>query len=288
MQKLKHNKKRNVGLIYEFFARYIGKAIIEGHDSDIVKAKSLLKKHFNRSTDTYKELKLFKALSESNVSNREQALHLIDRVREAVKFQSQARLDLEKTGLIHEINSNLNSDVFFEQTISSYKKLATIQVLLNTWRDVSLKESVGETVNLEERLIEFMLESKDAPEQEALGMTTEDVDRLVVNIMVEKVNKKYGNLTLEQKDIIRLFVFSKDNPAVQAQLTEKLQVIKRRFTNTLTAHQHEFSADLVLNGKLQEIRSLLQKDYGDPSILSEDLVSFYLGISKMEEEVKAA
>lgn len=287
MQKLKHNKKRNVGLIYEFFARYIGKAIIEGRDNDIVKAKLLLKKHFNRSTDTYKELKLFKALSESNVSNREQALHLIDRVREAVKFQSQARLDLEKTGLIHEINSNLNSEVFFEQTISSYKKLATIQVLLNTWRDLSLKEAVGETVDLEERLVGFMLESKDSPKQEALGMTTEDVDRLVVNIMVEKVNKKYGNLTLEQKDIIRLFVFSKDDPAVQSQLTEKLEVIKRRFNNTLAAHQHEFSSDAVLSGKLQEIRSLLQKDYGDPSLLSEDLVSFYLGISKMEEEVSA-
>jgi len=287
MQKLKHNKKRNVGLLYEFFARYIGKAIIEGRDNDIVKAKLLLKKHFNRSTDTYKELKLFKALSESSVSNREQALHLIDRVREAVKFQSQARLDLERTGLIHEINSSLNSDVFFEQTISSYKKLATIQVLLNTWRDASLKEAVSETVNLEERLVEFMLENKGVQEQEALGMTTEDVDRLVVNIMAEKVNKKYGNLTLEQKDIIRLFVFSKDNPEVQAQLTEKLQVVKRRFTNTLAAHQHEFSSDSILVEKLQKVSSLLQKDYGDPSLISEELVSFYLGISKMEEEVKA-
>ena len=132
-----------------------------------------------------------------------------------------------------------------------------------------------------------MLESKDSTEQTALGMTTEDVDRLVVNIMVEKVNKKYGNLTLEQKDIIRLFVFSKDDPAVQSQLTEKLEVIKRRFNNTLAAHQYEFSSDAVLSGKLQEIRSLLQKDYGDPSLLSEELVSFYLGISKMEEEVSA-
>ena len=152
MQKLKHNKKRNTGLLYEFFTRYIGKAILDNRDSDIVKSKSLLKKHFNRGTDLYKELKLFKALTESKISSREQALHLINRVREAVKYQSQARLDLEKTSLIHEINSNLNADLFFEEAIQNYKQLGTIQVLLNTWRDETLKESaIGETVFLEDR-----------------------------------------------------------------------------------------------------------------------------------------
>ena len=289
MQKLKHNKKRNTGLLYEFFARYIGKAILENRDIDISKAKTLLKKHFNKSTDTYKELKLFKALSESNVSNREQALYLINRVRDAVKLQSQARLDLEKTSLIHEVNANLNSNLFFEETIPDYKKLATIQVLLNTWRDETLKEAISETVQLEERLVEFMLEKKTTPEQlsEAASMTTEDVDRLVVNIMAEKVNKRYNNLNAEQKDIIRLFVFSKDNELSRKQLSESLEKLKRRFVGTVAAYSHEFATDTVLSNKLNEIRNTLQKEYTDTSVISEELVTFYLGLSKLEAEVKA-
>lgn len=289
MQKLKHNKKRNTGLLYEFFTRYIGKAILENRDSDIGKAKTLLKKHFNKGTDTYKELKLFKALSENTVSNREQALHLINRVRETVKLQSQARLDLEKTSLIHEVNANLNADLFFEETIPDYKKLATIQVLLNTWRDETLKEAVGETVQLEERLIEFMLEKRDCSDQllEATQMTNEDVDRLVVNIMTEKVNKRYNNLNPEQKEIIRLFVFSNTDERSKNQLSESLEKLKRRFVGTVAAHSHEFSTDTVLTNKLNEIRTTLQKDYDDTSVITEELVTFYLGLSKLEGEVKA-
>ena len=289
MQKLKHNKKRNTGLLYEFFTRYIGKAILENRDSDILKAKTLLKKHFNKSTDIYKELKLVKALTESNVSNREQAIHIINRVREAVKYQSQARLDLEKTSLIHEVNSNLNSNFFFEEVIPAYKELATIQVLLNTWRDETLKEAVAETVQLEERLIEFMMESKVATEKvnQTASMTTEDVDRLVVNIMTEKVNKKYSNLEPEQKEIIQLYVFSKENLQMESKLVEKLEKVKNRFIGTLAVHQHEFETDKVLAQKLQEIKTTLQKEYNDPKIISEDLVSFYLGLSKLEGEVKA-
>lgn len=289
MQKLKHNKKRNTGLLYEFFTRYIGKAILEGRDADISKAKTLLKKHFNRGTDTYKELKLFKALSESNVTSREQALHLVNRVRDAVKLQSQARLDLEKTSLIHEVNANLNADLFFEETIPDYKKLATIQVLLNTWRDETLKEAVSETVQLEERLVEFMLEKRNTIEQtnEAASMTNEDVDRLVVNIMAEKVNKRYNNLNPEQKDMIRLFVFSNDDENSRKQLSESLEKLKQRFVGTVTAHSHEFSTDTVLTNKLVEIRNTLQKDYNNTSVITEELVTFYLGISKLENEVKA-
>jgi hypothetical protein len=289
MQKLKHNKKRNIGLLYEFFTRFIGKAILENRDNDIVKAKTLLKKHLNRGTDLYKELKLFKVLSEANVSNREQALHLINRVREAVKYQSQARLELEKTSLIHEVNSNLNADLFFEEAITDYKKLGVIQVLLNTWRDETLKESVvGETVYLEEKLIEFMMNNKSKDDsQQALQMTTEDVDRLVVNLMTEKVNKKYSNLNEEQKDVIRLYVFSKDDAQVKESLVEKLSGIKNKFLAVLPAHRHEFVNDKVLIDKLSEVKNTLLKEYSDFSSVNDDMVGFYLGLSKLEHEVKS-
>jgi hypothetical protein len=289
MQKLKHNKKRNIGLLYEFFTRFIGKAILENRDNDIVKAKTLLKKHLNRGTDLYKELKLFKVLSEANVSNREQALHLINRVREAVKYQSQARLELEKTSLIHEVNSNLNADLFFEESITDYKKLGVIQVLLNTWRDETLKESVvGETVYLEEKLIEFMTNNKSKDDsQQALQMTTEDVDRLVVNLMTEKVNKKYSNLNEEQKDVIRLYVFSKDDTQVKESLVEKLSGIKNKFLAVLPAHRHEFENDKVLIDKLSEVKNTLLKEYSDFSSVNDDMVGFYLGLSKLEHEVKS-
>jgi hypothetical protein len=121
---LRHNKKRNVGLVYEFLARYLAKAIIENRDADITKAKAVIKRNFNKQTDLYKELRLFKALYESTFTNREACLSLVNRVKEAVKEQSQQRIDLEKTSLIHEINSELNQDgKFFDDVVSNCVKL---------------------------------------------------------------------------------------------------------------------------------------------------------------------
>lgn len=289
MQKLKHNKKRNTGLLYEFFARYIGKAILDNRDEHIAKAKTLLKKHFNKSTDIYKELKLVKALMESNISSREQAVHLINRVRDMVKYQSQARLELEKTSLIHEINSNLNADLFFEESIVNYKQLGTIQVLLNIWRDESLKESVvGETFSLEENLIAYMLENKSEDKTKmALSMTTEEIDKLVVNIMTEKVNKKYSNLNEEQKELIRLYVFSNDGPQAKDYLVEKLSAIKGKLLTTIPAHKHEFENDKVLIDKLNEVKNTMLSEYADFSSINDEMIGFYLGLSKLEHEVKS-
>lgn len=294
MQKLKHNKKRNTGLLYEFFVRYIGKAVLDGRDSDLQKAKLLLKKSFNPSTDIFKELKLVKALSEANVKTPEQAYHLIERVRGSVKYQSQARLDLEKTALVLEVTNKLNCPNFFDENITEYKKLATIQVLLNTWRDQVLTESVSlvaETVELENRLVEWMLESnkqttKTLTEATATNMTEGDVDRLVVSIMTEKVNAKYAHLSPEQKNIINLFVFAKEDESSRRALSESLSAVKSRFSRTLAANLHEFSNDKILTEKLNTINGLLMKEYSNTDLLSEEAVGFYLGLSKLESELK--
>lgn len=300
---LKHNKKRNVGLLYEFFARYIGKAILDSNDSDIVKSKVLLRKHFNKSTDIYKELRLFKALSEARVSSRDQAVHLINRVREAVKTQSQARLDMEKTSLIREVSETLNAERFFSENIQDYKRLATIQCLLNTWRDEALKESVSETVFLEERLIESMMVGSGAnidgkhstalmSSDTAMSMTTEDVDKLVVNIMTEKVNERYADLSREQKDLIRLYVFSQNSDATanNSELSNKLQEIRERVNANIKRRSYEFSEDKTLTGKLDEVKSLISSpdaEYYDTSSVNDEKIGFYLGLLKLNEEITA-
>jgi len=293
MQKLKHNKKRNTGLLYEFFVRYIGKAVLDGRDSDLQKAKVLLKKSFNPSTDIFKELKLIKALSEANVKTPEQAYHLIERVRGSVKYQSQARLDLEKAALVLEVTNKLNCPSFFDENIVEYKKLATIQVLLNTWRDQALTESVSlvaETVELENRLVEWMLESNKQPTvsltEAATNMTEGDIDKLVISIMTEKVNAKYAHLNPEQKNIINLFVFAKEDENSRRALLESLSAVKTRFSKTLAASLHEFSNDKILTEKLNTINDLLMKEYSNTDLLSEETVSFYLGVSKLESELK--
>jgi septation ring formation regulator EzrA len=105
--------------------------------------------------------------------------------------------------------------------------------------------------------------------------------------MTEKVNKKYSNLNEEQKDVIRLYVFSKDDTQVKESLVEKLSGIKNKFLAVLPAHRHEFVNDKVLIDKLSEVKNTLLKEYSDFSSVNDDMVGFYLGLSKLEHEVKS-
>ena len=57
-----HNKKRNVGLIYEQLIRYASKCILEGKTDRAEIAMQIMKEHFRPGTELYKEFRLFNAL----------------------------------------------------------------------------------------------------------------------------------------------------------------------------------------------------------------------------------
>ncbi len=286
---LRHNKKRNIGLVYEFFSRYVGQAILENRDGDVAKARTLLCKHYNKTTDLYKEYKLFKVLYETRLTNKDSALQLINKVRDAVKLQSQSRLDMEKSSLIHEINLHLGDDKFFNRSVQDYKTYASIQMLLNSWRSLDLHENIGEAAQLEERLVEHLTRKTELKPslEHADSMSTEDVDRLVVHMMTQKVNEKFGTaLNEEQKKLIQLYVFS--DGQTSAELTALLESIKQRSMHSVTVGSSvEFVKDKVMVNKLDEVYGLLVNEYSDTTSPTDDLIGFYLGLSTLQKEMSS-
>ena len=92
----KHNKKRNIGLISEFFSRYIAEAFIDERHDDIAKARQLWEKHVHPKSATYTELQVFNALHESNLKSKEIAFSMLEKAKAVCKKQSQLKLDEEK------------------------------------------------------------------------------------------------------------------------------------------------------------------------------------------------
>ncbi len=284
---LKHNKKRNAGLLNEFFARYMAKAIIEKRDNDLAKAKELFSKHFHQGTDLHRELKMFTALFETKLVSRDAAVSLIEQVKQGCKLQSQAKIDLEKSALLHEINLYLNDPGFFDQEISGYRDYATIQVLMNHWRGGLLSEHLSEAAQLEDKLIQLITSKSSVQEKrDVLQMTNQDVDGLVVNLMTEKLNKKYSTaLNENQKKILQLYVFSKEDSSVKTTLVEFLEKMRQK---TLSGIQRALNSDKdarKVEGKLQEVKTMLQNDYRDTTQLDDQMVTFYMTVSKLEEEL---
>lgn len=284
---MKHNKKRNAGLLNEFFARYMAKSIVEKRDRDLDKAKELFTKHFHQGTDLHKELKMFSALLETRLGNQEAAVSLVRQVKQACKLQSQAKIDLEKSALLREINLYLESPDFFDQEIPDYRDYATIQILMNHWRSGLLTENLGEVAQLEDKLISLLISKPEKPSKPGvLEMTTQDVDGLVVNLMTEKLNKKYSSVLNEsQKKILQLYVFSNDDQKAKVKLVEFLESVRQKTLASITRLTVTDNEVKKVEGKLLEIKTMLQEDYRDTSKLDDRMVTFYMTVSKLEEEL---
>jgi len=290
---LNHNKKRNVGLVSEFFAKHIATSLLDQKYDSMEKAKNLYAKYFFGNTEISKEWKLFEALHKTNVKSKESAVRLIEKVKQECQKSLGKKLDEEKTQLVHDINNKLGDKEFFSRSVGDYKTQATIQVLLNTWRTGTLNESLGEVAGLEDSLLTHLTENKVPVTGDAsyLELTSEEVDALVLKIMTEKFMKKFDkNLTEEQRNIISTYVFAEEETA-KAKLTSLLDGLK---TETLSLIESinaskkietEDVPEFTLK-KLTGIKNLLLNEYKDTQNLTDDRVAFYMTLTKLREELK--
>lgn len=277
---LKHNKKRNVGLVYELLARYLAEAIIAGDDARVKKAKLLASKHFNKSTDICKELKLFRALHETTLPDKSTAVVLVEKVKAITRLQSQKRLDLEKTALLTEINTQLGPS-FFDTMVEDYKTYASIQVLLNHWRGTELFENISETVMLEEKLLEHLQADKKKPELDLQEVASSEVNGLVLKIMAEKINHRFGSsLNETQKRMIQYYGVSDKDKLLKEMLSLKDRVLVQ--INKAVAST---DYDGVVKEKLNQTKEMLTGKYSSPDVCNQEVISYYLGMSKLEMEL---
>lgn len=293
---LHHNKKRNVGLLNEFFARHIANLLVSQKHDAIDKARVLYNKYFIGETQIAKEWRLFQALYTTNVGSTEVASSLVERVRALTAKDSvmAKKLEEEKTKLIHEINNVLGDKEFFGRSVPDYKIQATIQVLLNNWRESSLNEVSNLTTmaQLEDSLLEHLTRQKTIPEGDStyLEMSNEEIDGLVVNIMSEKFNGKFSKeLSDEQRNIISTYVFANQGEQ-KDRLVGMLEGVRSRtlkLVETTISTKKAGNEDIgdPLMKKLTGIKNLLLNEYKDTSRLSDETVTFYMTLTKLEKEL---
>ena len=134
--KRSHNKKRNVGIIYEQLIGVVARGLVESKQTTSAQARKMIKKYFRPGTELYKEHKLFKALVEPYIKDGSLATKILGEARKAARNHSQERLTREKSRLIKEINYTFGKD-FYAQKVDNYTDFATVQTLLNDWRNYS-------------------------------------------------------------------------------------------------------------------------------------------------------
>ena len=81
----KHNKKRNVGLIYELFLKHMSNCLVDGDIASLKIATKILEKRFAKGTELYKEFRLFNALAKTTASDTHIVASILTEAKSATK-----------------------------------------------------------------------------------------------------------------------------------------------------------------------------------------------------------
>ena len=272
----KHNKKRNVGIVYEMLLKYITENVMTNNQSNAKKAIKIIEQRFNKNTELYKEFRLFNALANTTVSGTHVAASILAEAKSAARRMDEKKLKKEKSLLIKDINYKLNDPNFFHRRLSNFKDLATVQTLINEWK-LGDKSNLSKMIEYEKLLVERLVDDQKIMSEVKFDQRS---DSLVFKVMSEKINKKYDNSLLpEQKDIIRNYaIYSGDHDT----LRYFLESVKTNTIKKLNEYKKVAKNKIVLSkiGKVvRNIKNLQTENVDD------DVISKYLTVVSLKNEI---
>jgi hypothetical protein len=274
---MKHNKKRNVGIVYELMLKHISTKLLEGNRKEAKKATRLIEKHFKKGTELYKEFRLFNALANSNITNTHTVASILNEAKIASTKLDNKSLERQKSALLKDINYIIADKDFYYRSISNYRDLGTVQLALNEWKKKD--KDIKRLVDLEVKLGELMLREKNKITETKYDASHSD--RLVLKIMTEKFNRRYGEeLSSDQKRIIEGYVFLSGKEPQKLQ--EFFEIKKSEALNNLETFEDR-SENKYLLSKLDEVRAKI-KELPSKEINDTNVVKF-LTLTKMISEI---
>lgn len=269
-----HNKKRNIGIIYDQIINFTCSNILEENNSRAEDALNIIKKHFRNSDQLKKEYKLFKALATTRGVSDQLAYSIINEAKKACNemFDSE-KLEKEKSLLIKDLNYSFGKGKIFEEKVKNYRIYATIQTLLNEWRSNNLNFDLS--TEYEIKLHQYLISQNSLNES---LKSLPKVDKLTYNIMKEMFDKKYNSiLTENQQNLITLFINEDDE-----QLMKEFKNIKAESISKLNKYFTKCNNSILLEKK--------ENIFSKITNLSEDLtnrnnIEKYLTIIKLTNEI---
>lgn len=215
MKKIKHSKFKNTGFIFELLVRQITSEIMS---SDNSVAEKILKENFNSKKELSKELKLYQYLSNEKYNSESKAEQFINTICEARKRLDEKKLTKEKYNLIKQLKETYNIDEFIKSSVSNYKTLASIYKIFevaSTEEQYDPTDIVSSRFTIAENIINTSIQNKDSKIKNAVleeyKKQDEDLRVISYKFLVENFNKKYKNLTNDQKGLLREYINNINN-----------------------------------------------------------------------------
>jgi len=249
MRKVKHNKIRNTGLLFEFLLRQITSDVLNKNNGHAVK---IVKEKFNENTELGKELALYNILISKKFKSDSKADYFINEVMKARGDLNNSTLRRERYNLIKEIQSNYNLQKFMSSKVPNYKTYASIYTLFEYDKSLSPDQKTESFFNIVEHVT-----TSDKSIKLSETVTTlpddEDLRILTYRTLLEKFNNKYTKLSKDQKNLLRENI---NNVSNTNSLKDTLKEIIKGLKEDLKTHSKNLQDEVVKIKMSEAIKSI--------------------------------
>lgn len=288
MKKIKHSKVKNTGVLFELLVRQITLEVLNGDKTE--NAKKIVKEFFAPGKELNKELRLYELLLKEKYNSESRAEKFVETVCEAYSKLDSNKVNKEKYNLIKKIKESFDAEQFLSSPISNYKVLASIYKVFESKKseNFDIKDVFNSKITLIENITSKpatkVIKEEDESQKlvEMYKQQDKDIRLLTYKILVETFNKKYTNLDVKQKEVLREYINNITN-------TSKFKdYYTKELSNTIT----ELSIlnakvnDKITSIKLNETISVLkQQKVG--KVVSDNQVSILLLSQELLKEIKS-
>jgi len=245
--RLKHNKKRNTGILFEVLVRELTKAVMDKNDKKRDFVFLLIKEHFRKGTALAKELELYRTLINTRGLGFHTAEKLIYEVKKEHGSINKRKLFKEQSTLISVINKSLSKSSF-SGFFPNYRNLATVYQIFNQ------EAPTKDRVLLEESILGNIVKQDEDSEDQI-----KHVDNLTYEGLVESFNKQYcPALTEHQNALLNKYISSFEDNGVELKvfLNEEIARLKTIISESLSSEEMQRNSEIKL--KTQQVLTLIE------------------------------
>jgi len=280
--KIKHSKYKNTGILFELLVRQITADTLKGDDSPAI---DLLKNYFVK-TGLGREYKLYESILKSKVISEGKANSLISTILENSRKFNRTSLKRQKYSLINEIKKHYNLESFFGSKIKNYKEIASVYTLIESYNAKDVTD-ISQINDNKVTLLEFLTKKPVSKPKDQLieefSSYDKDLRQLTYRVLLEKFNDKYDSLSIEQKEILKEFIYSVDStPSLREFYNKKVNALKDILTE-----QSENIKDKATKIKINEVAKLLTELDKTDKIDNDNLVDL-LQYYEIVKEIQVA
>ncbi len=251
MSKFKHSKLRNTGLLFEFLLRQVTVDVLNKKKES--PALKIIKSQFNEHTELGKELALYNLIMTKKFKSDKKAdFFLSEVIRQRGKLNNM-NLRREKYNVIATIKESYDVNQLFSSKVPNYKTFASVYKLFEGINEMGADEKTESYFII----IENVTTLKHTKNKSYIPEEFKDKDLRILSYktLLEKFNKKYTNLSDQQKKVLKEYISNISNTNNFSIFVEtQIPKLKRKLNGKVKKVK-----DKVLKIKLQEAINCVDK-----------------------------